>query len=709
MEYASTVSTPSGAHTAATVLIGYSAPLYALPIYSREHPEARCAYCLLVLAVWTLMQVLPAPVACMFPPLVLAASHTIVDDDAISAYTSPYVLHVVAVMLLIRLGHSLSLFDRAAMIVIRLKGTRVCSLMFVFSGLSLVAALFLDNCVTTLLMAALIERATKALQDNAIQVHQRKALFHKARCGLSRYRRKTLADLLEQDTEHTDVNSCHSLDLQQRDQQCSAATPPPKEPATDDNTASEARGQDSAKHLISPILIAKTTTRSSLASNAKVRVPCSRRQRAPPRRISIMERGRVVLPGISSPTPPLARGYESTSANFSQRTTMMSSVAFNSDGLKEVASWETKRYTSLHRDLLLGAVMVAVIGSIFSPRGNTANVMLFSYLRMRFSDFVLHITSWMLVVFPVVGCGLLACVSVMYFAIVQQHDAEEDENSRLEILKIIEKQSQELGTLTPVERLVIIAFTLAVTLWLAVHVIAFFTKDGRFAIFSDHETLALDYLLVALLSSADSQWSAARNEARATAGSPSNALDWRSLVANILWGPLIIHGSMSCMGRALQVSGATYWIQALFSEFNLFPPTTIQIVLTVLSCVLTEFVSIDVTVAMLLPVVVDLALMVPCNPLYFAIPVAVASSTTLVLPTAAMSIAILDDVLTPCRRKMLIHGAVLKLVTLSSLIFSMNTVGELLFSWSELPSWAQQQPAPNASSALAIRRLLWGL
>ncbi|KAH8039932.1 hypothetical protein HPB51_009188 [Rhipicephalus microplus] len=373
-----------------------------------------------------------------------------------------------------------------------------------------------------------------------------------------------------------------------------------------------------------------------------------------------------------------------------------------------------RRYTSLHRDLLLGAVMVAVIGSIFSPRGNTANVMLFSYLRMRFSDFVLHITSWMLVVFPVVGCGLLACVSVMYFAIVQQHDAEEDENSRLEILKIIEKQSQELGTLTPVERLVIIAFTLAVMLWLAVHVIAFFTRDGRFAIFSDHETLALDYLLVALLSSADSQWYTARNEARVTAGGPSNALDWRSLVANILWGPLIIHGSMSCMGRALQVSGATYWIQALFSEFNLFPPTTIQIVLTVLSCVLTEFVSIDVTVAMLLPVVVDLAsivsaLMVPCNPLYFAIPVAVASSTTLVLPTAAMSIAILDDVLTPCRRKMLIHGAVLKLVTLSSLIFSMNTVGEMLFSWSELPSWAQQQPAPNASSALALRRLLWGL
>ncbi|KAH7985079.1 hypothetical protein HPB49_026615 [Dermacentor silvarum] len=277
-------------------------------------------------------------------------------------------------------------------------------------------------------------------------------------------------------------------------------------------------------------------------------------------------------------------------------------------------------------------------------------------------------------------------------------------------------------------------------------------------------TLVLDYLLVALLSSVAAQWPAGRTEDGAAAPSPPCAVDWRALVPHILWGPLIIHGSVSCIGRALQVrmkrddhewigvSGAAYWIQALLNEFNLFPPTTIQIVLTVLSSVLTEFVSIDVTVATLLPIVVDLAsttarrgarhertytpiahahhaLKVPCNPLYFAIPVAVASSTTLVLPTAAMSIAIIDDVLTPCRRKMVRHvssprstpqplrarciclsyGTVVKVVTLTSLIFSMNTVGETLFSWSELPSWAQQQPAPNASSVAAIQRLLWGL
>ncbi|XP_070390677.1 Na(+)/citrate cotransporter-like isoform X3 [Dermacentor albipictus] len=665
MEYSSAVALRSHAEAAATVLIGYSAPVYALPIFSGKHPEARCAYCLLVLVVWTLMRVLPAPVACVFPPLVLAASNTISDDDAIAGYTSPYVLHVVAVMLVIRLCRSLSLFDRAAVVVIRHKGTRVRSLMLAFSALSLLATLFLDNGVTTLLMAALIERAAKALQDNTIQAYQKRALFNKATRGFSRHRRKTFEDLLMRDAEQTEATAHQqSQALQQHDQPCSPA--PSAERSKDEDVAVwEACEQHPAKYSPSLASSMKETRKPSLASNLKFRLHDS----CVPRRISIMERGHVVLPGISSPTPPRARGI-GNSANLSRRMTLMSTAAMDSIGLKEIASWETERYTSLQRDLLLGAVMVTVIGSIVTPRGNTANVFLFSYLQI---------------------------------------DAEEDENARLEILKVIEKQSEDLGALTPVERLVVVAVVVTAALWLAVHVIAFFANGGRFTSLSDQQTLVLDYLLVALLSSVAAQWPAGRTEEGAAAASPPCAVDWRALVPHILWGPLVIHGSVSCIGPALQVSGAAYWIQALLNEFNLFPPTTIQIVLAVLSSVLTEFISIDVTVATLLPIVVDLALKIPCNPLYFAIPVAVASSTTLVLPTAAMSIAILDDVLTPSRRKMLIHGTVVKLVTVTSLIFSMNTVGEMLFSWSELPSWAQQRPAPNASSTAAIQRLLRGL
>ncbi|XP_070390678.1 Na(+)/citrate cotransporter-like isoform X4 [Dermacentor albipictus] len=650
------------------------------------------------------MRVLPAPVACVFPPLVLAASNTISDDDAIAGYTSPYVLHVVAVMLVIRLCRSLSLFDRAAVVVIRHKGTRVRSLMLAFSALSLLATLFLDNGVTTLLMAALIERAAKALQDNTIQAYQKRALFNKATRGFSRHRRKTFEDLLMRDAEQTEATAHQqSQALQQHDQPCSPA--PSAERSKDEDVAVwEACEQHPAKYSPSLASSMKETRKPSLASNLKFRLHDS----CVPRRISIMERGHVVLPGISSPTPPRARGI-GNSANLSRRMTLMSTAAMDSIGLKEIASWETERYTSLQRDLLLGAVMVTVIGSIVTPRGNTANVFLFSYLQMRFSNFVLHITSWVMIIFPVVGCALLACLSVIYFVLVRQYDAEEDENARLEILKVIEKQSEDLGALTPVERLVVVAVVVTAALWLAVHVIAFFANGGRFTSLSDQQTLVLDYLLVALLSSVAAQWPAGRTEEGAAAASPPCAVDWRALVPHILWGPLVIHGSVSCIGPALQVSGAAYWIQALLNEFNLFPPTTIQIVLAVLSSVLTEFISIDVTVATLLPIVVDLALKIPCNPLYFAIPVAVASSTTLVLPTAAMSIAILDDVLTPSRRKMLIHGTVVKLVTVTSLIFSMNTVGEMLFSWSELPSWAQQRPAPNASSTAAIQRLLRGL
>ncbi|XP_077508271.1 Na(+)/dicarboxylate cotransporter 3-like [Amblyomma americanum] len=704
MESSSAPPLRSQAASAAIVLFGYSAPLYALPIYSSRYPraekrsshmcatqESRCAYSLLVLVVWTLMQVLPVPVACMFPPIVLAASDTIGEDDAIAGYTSPYVLHVVAAMLLIRLAHSLSLFDRAAMVVIRSQGARVRSLVLGFAALSLLATLFLDNGVTTMLMAALIERATRALQDNTIQTQQKKALFNKATRGFSRHRRKTLEDLLLRDTEQTDYHSPHQ------------PLPQPESPtavANDDeaDALSEIREQP-VKQYASPPQISRIARKSSLQCASKSRLHGNN---AAPRRISIIDRGIVVLPGISSPTPPKKRAPSITTASFgatgARRMTLMTS-ALDTVGLRELSSWEKERCLSIQRDLLQGAVMVAVIGSIVSTRGNMANVFLFSYLRMRFArSAALHVSSWVTVVFPVVGCGLLACFSIMYFDLVRQYDAEEDENTRLEILRVIEKQTEGLGALTHPERFVLTVTVVAAGLWVLINAALSFTSGGRFVGLSEQQLVVLDYIMVALFSSAAAGWHGGGVDRAAPSSTPP-FVDWRALCPHMHWGPLVIQGSVSCIARAMQVSGVTFWIQSLFNEFRPFAPTTIQIVLTVLSSVLTEFVSIDVTVTTLLPIVVDLALKIQCNPLYFAIPVTVASSTTLILPTAAMPIAILDDVVTLSRRKLLIHGTLVKVVTLTSLILSMNTLGEALFSWSELPSWALQlQSAPNASS-----------
>ncbi|KAK8783607.1 hypothetical protein V5799_010028 [Amblyomma americanum] len=187
-------------------------------------------------------------------------------------------------------------------------------------------------------------------------------------------------------------------------------------------------------------------------------------------------------------------------------------------------------------------------------------------------------------------------------------DAEEDENTRLEILRVLEKQTEGLGALT------------------------------------EQQLVVLDYIMVALFSSAAAGWHGGGVDRAAPSSTPP-CVDWRALCPHMHWGPLVIQGSVSCIARAMQ------------------------------------------------------ALKIQCNPLYFAIPVTVASSTTLILPTAAMPIAILDDVVTLSRRKLLIHGTLVKVVTLTSLILSMNTLGEALFSWSELPSWALQlQSVPNASS-----------
>lgn len=90
-------------------------------------------------------------------------------------------MHLVAAMVVIRVGESSQLFDRVAIVVIRSHGARIRSLLLGFAGLALVLTLFLDNGITTLLMVALVERATQTIQDNTIQTYQKKALFNKVR------------------------------------------------------------------------------------------------------------------------------------------------------------------------------------------------------------------------------------------------------------------------------------------------------------------------------------------------------------------------------------------------------------------------------------------------------------------------------------------------------------------------------------------------
>ncbi|KAL1420280.1 hypothetical protein MTO96_024494 [Rhipicephalus appendiculatus] len=75
------------------------------------------------------------------------------------------------------------------------------------------------------------------------------------------------------------------------------------------------------------------------------------------------------------------------------------------------------------------------------------------------------------------------------------------------------------------------------------------------------------------------------------------------------------------------------------------------------------------TASLLMPAAVDAAIVNRCHPLYFAVPVLVGSSTSMIFPVGSMALALLNGITDMGARDIV------------------NTVGYYVFDWKEAPPW----------------------
>ncbi|XP_042144182.1 uncharacterized transporter B0285.6-like [Ixodes scapularis] len=91
------------------------------------------------------------------------------------------------------------------------------------------------------------------------------------------------------------------------------------------------------------------------------------------------------------------------------------------------------------------------------------------------------------------------------------------------------------------------------------------------------------------------------------------------------------------------------------------------------------------------------AVKVPVNPLYFAIPVTVAASTTLVFPTASFVLAYVYDRLDIGLWDLVLCGLVVKIICVAIIILTVSTLGNYIFHWTLLPPWIGRDMVTNAT------------
>ncbi|XP_037570977.2 solute carrier family 13 member 2-like [Dermacentor silvarum] len=212
-----------------------------------------------------------------------------------------------------------------------------------------------------------------------------------------------------------------------------------------------------------------------------------------------------------------------------------------------------------------------------------------------------------------------------------------------------------------------------IVIWLGIYVAS---VSGMIRNAPGCEKLELDFLVIVALFSLPWTWR----------GKPPTA-GLRRILQRLPWGAVITYGSTFTLSFIVKSSKFAAWLRDHLISLQAHSRLLSQASLTVCAAFMTELLSSRHTVGILLPVATEAALVRPCNPLYYALPVTVAASSSVVFPTARITIALLSELTDMGPLSMLLYGILLKALIVTCALISVDTLGHQVFNWSALPAW----------------------
>ncbi|XP_050046946.2 Na(+)/citrate cotransporter-like [Dermacentor andersoni] len=410
------------------------------------------------------------------------------------------------------------------------------------------------------------------------------------------------------------------------------------------------------------------------------------------RKISIYERGKKLRPGeddlsaAASAIEPRKQLRKKSSIfggirEFIKRR-FTTSTYVDSSYLQERIAWEKERYTAIQKDLLIGIALTASVGSITSFHGNDSNIVLGKYYANNGDRKDLTTIRWLLVTLPVAASAVAFAWSLLLTGYLERYDADEDEDARYAISHVLKHKYYEISSFS-LRDIVILLFTLA---WCASK-IAYaheetLTEDR--VLHAPTSLLLGETLFVALFSLPGELqfWRDASNDASASGS--GRLASWSRLASSMPWGVLIVYGCVHSMLIASRVSGFSALASNVILRMNDLDPVTNQLILTCVAALLTEVVSSTTTASMLVPLAITLAKESNAHPLYLAIPVTVASSTSLLTPVASTAITVVVSYAEISIADLLIPGLMIKAFVVTSVLLSVNTIGEYVFNFDDI-------------------------
>ncbi|GFT46583.1 hypothetical protein NPIL_487991 [Nephila pilipes] len=339
----------------------------------------------------------------------------------------------------------------------------------------------------------------------------------------------------------------------------------------------------------------------------------------------------------------------------------------------------------LRRAMFLSVAYSSNIGGTGTLTGTGPNLVVKSVSEKLFPESNdLTFDKWMMFNVPV----MLICVFVAwgYLFLVHVRKASTIYTSSIKksLNEIIKKKHEELGPMTFQEKAVAVLFFLLVMLWIFrnPHFISGWGKFFPIKISDATPAIGIPALLFLIPSEP------------LRLGRSRPLLEWKTIQQKIPWGVIILLGGGFSLASASEKSGLSKWVTQQLLSLNISSPFAVVSLLSIMTATLTEFTSNVATANVILPVVAELAVALKIHPMFLMIPVTISCSFAFMLPVATPPNAIVYEAGSMRTMDMLKPGILLNVICVAIEVVMISTYGNLIFNFSEFPSWANHTAVP---------------
>ncbi|MGB3721919.1 MAG: DASS family sodium-coupled anion symporter [Pacificimonas sp.] len=276
--------------------------------------------------------------------------------------------------------------------------------------------------------------------------------------------------------------------------------------------------------------------------------------------------------------------------------------------------WKTAPVTIA---LLLGVAYGCSIGGVGTPIGTPTNLIILGYLENEFGRGI-GFAEWM-----AYGVPMVAILLPLAWLVLTRLSMRVESHAAAPAQDVIADERHRLGPVTTPEKRVALAFAAIALAWIFRRPLTEMEIGGAMPLagVTDHLIAIAGAVLFFLIPSGCPE-------------KPRRALLTWPEAERIPWGVLLLFGGGLSLAAAITATGLGDWMGAGLAVLNMLPLVLLIGALVGFVIFWTEITSNVATASALMPVIGAVALAGGDDPLYLALPVAVAASCAFMLPMA---------------------------------------------------------------------------